>query len=92
MPVNVALIHTLSALKYIVEVEPQFKVNFIETCTEDGSEDAIAASLNDDEIEHVWKSAYIGLMALEGFLELKEIKVSEDEDDVEHVSGGGNVD
>lgn len=73
MPVNVALIHTLSALKYIVEVEPQFKVNFIETCTEDGSEDAIAASLNDDEIEHVWKSAYIGLMALEGYLELKAV-------------------
>jgi hypothetical protein len=93
MPVNVALIHTLSALKYIVDVEPRFKADFAEKCTEDGSDSAIAESLNDDEIEHVWKSAFIGLAALEGYLELKAADVSIDEEDgVEHVSGGGNLD
>jgi hypothetical protein len=93
MPVNVALIHTLSALKYIVEVEPSFKADFTEKCTEDGSEDAIAESLNDDEIEHVWKSAYIGLAALEGYLDLKAVDTSiEDEDLVREDIEVGNLD
>jgi len=90
MPVNVALIHTLSALKYIVEVEPAFKADFAEKCTEDGSEDAIAESLNDDEIEHVWKSAFIGLAALEGQMELQTIEV--DDDSVREDAEVGNLD
>ena len=94
MPINEVLINIMVALNYIVDVEPRFKEDFIENCAEDDSVDAIAEALNDDEIKHVWKSAYIGLKTLEGEIEMTLIDSEQSIGDAinEAIANGISVD
>jgi hypothetical protein len=70
MPLEIIHTHINFVLDFVCNLEPQFKASFVETCTEDGSEEAIQASLNDDQIVHVWKSAYIALAAKNGLIDV----------------------
>jgi hypothetical protein len=77
MPADELRAHVLGVLNYVANTEPQFKNHFVENCTEDGSNEAIEASLNDPEIEHIWKSAYLALQFFTGNVEI----VGDDEAD-----------
>ena len=70
MPLEVIHQHINFVLDFVCNLEPQFKASFVKDYTEDGSDEAIHASLNDDSIVHVWKSAYIALAAKSGEIEV----------------------
>jgi hypothetical protein len=70
MPLEVIHQHINFVLDYVCNLEPKFKESFVSGYTEDGTDDAIQESLNDDSIVHVWKSAYIALAAKHGVIEV----------------------
>lgn len=85
MPFDILQKHILLVVNCVADCEPQFKNHFIETCAEDGSNEAIEAALNDDEIFHVWKSAYLAQQILTGNSEIivygvEEYEGEDDED------------